>query len=254
MKRLNIITLLLLSTGILSAQVPGYLGKKLSVGYKVDVSPVVINRFLFDDVSVRYDGTEAGLFTFGLFHNLDLEYVISRKVALRASYGYSKSGLTVNKEYDSDNREPGFIKEQYPKLSKQVDIETNDPHDYDYLNMDNSLIKLGMTFSRGNYIAPHGRTHSLYFLTHTSNCNYVLGTKSNLLTTVKSYGFMYERSSRRIIRDCVILEYGISFGYLFGGDMDANTAAKYITSYQNGQLLFQGTLGIRYLVPKFWKK
>jgi hypothetical protein len=251
MKRLNTFGLFILSSGILSAQVPGYLGKKLSVGYKVDVSPVGINRIFGSEVGANYDGSDESIVALGLIHNIDFEYVVSRKVALRFAYGISKSGMVGN---STNIEEPVFIREQYPKLSKEYDFETNDSRDFDYMNMDISLLKVGLTFNRGNYIAPHGRVHSLYFLSNTASCNYVLGDKSNPLTTIKSYGLMYERSSRRIIKDCVLLEYGFSLGYLFGaglgGNWESETAATYVTGYQNTRLLFQGTLGIRYLVPK----
>lgn len=251
MKRLNTFAILISLSGILSAQVPGYLGKKLSVGYKADVSPVGINRLFSSGEGATYDGTEEKFLSTSLIHCVDVEYVVSRKVALRFAYGVSKGGMVGS---STNIEEPLFIKEQYPKLSKGVDFVTNDGRDFDYMNMNITLLKAGLTFTRGNYIAPHGRAHSLYFLSNTASCNYVLGDKSNPLTTINSYGVMYERTSRRIIKDCILLEYGFSFGYLFGGGLggnwDSETAAKYVTGYQNTQLLFQGTLGIRYLVPK----
>lgn len=251
MKRLNTLALLFSLSGILSAQVPGYLGKKLSVGYKAEISPVGINRLFGSGQGANYDGSEEKFLSTAFIHSVDLEYVVSRKVALRFAYGFSKGGMLGN---STNVEEPLFIKEQYPKLSKEVDLKTNDARDFDYMNMNTTLLKAGLTFTRGNYIAPHGRAHTLYFLSNVASCNYVLGDKSNPLTTIKSYGVMYERTSRRIIKDCVLLEYGFSFGYLFGGGLggnwDAETAAKYVTGYQNTQLLFQGTLGIRYLVPK----
>lgn len=251
MKRLNTLALLISLSGILSAQVPGYLGKKLSIGYKADISPVGFNRFFSSGQGANYDGSEETILSTGLTHSVDLEYVISRKVALRFAYGFSKGGMLGN---STNIEEPLFIEAQYPKLSKEVDFRTNDARDFDYMNMNTRLLKAGLTFTRGNYIAPHGRSHTLYFLSNIASCNYVLGDKSNALTTIQSYGVMYERTSRRIIKDCILLEYGFAFGYLFGsgigGDWDAETAAKYVTGYQNTQLLFQGTLGIRYLVPK----
>ncbi|MES2560235.1 MAG: hypothetical protein V4590_10870 [Bacteroidota bacterium] len=255
MKLLYTLALLILSSAILSAQVPGYLGKKLSAGYRVDVSPVGANSAIGYGNRFNYDGTEQGILSFGFIHSLDLEYVFSRKVALRFSYGISRNGMVGTIEDAYEESEPEFVKKQYPKLSHEYDRSNNDERDYDYMNMDNSLMKVGLTFTRGNYIAPHGRAHSLYLLSHTANCNYVLGDKSSLLTTITGYGLMYERTSRRIIKDCVLLEYGFSFGYLFGagfgGNPSAETAAKYVTGYQNTQFMFQGTLGIRYLAPKF---
>lgn len=268
MKRLNLIILLLASCGILKAQVPGYLGKKLSIGYKLEASPLGVNRGFYGstvaEYGTHYDGTEAGFLSLNFTHNIDLEYVLSRKVAFRFTYGMSRAGL-VNYEYPDDNssyyygdiREPNFIGEQYPKLSKKYDAWQNDSRDFDYMNMENALMKIGLTFTRGNYIAPHGRAHTFYFLSNTATCNYVLADKSTPFTTVKSYGIMYERTSRRIIKDCVLLEYGYSIGYLLGaglsGSWDATTAAEFVTGTNNTLLIFQGTLGIRYLVPKFRK-
>jgi hypothetical protein len=257
MKQLRPTLLLIFLSNALFAQVPGYLGKRMSIGYKLEGTPIGMN--LINDMAnqVRANGEPEGVADFGLRHNIDFEYVLSKRTSFRFMYGFSKDGLF---SYPRDgNNDPAFMQEQFPKLSAYYDHadQMNDTKDYDYLTMTNRLLKVGFTFSRGNYIAPHGRSSSLYFLSNTSRCNYVLNDVSKTFTTVRSYGVMYERSNRRIIKDCVILEYGLGIGYLFGAGLvpksEQTDIAMFATSHQNNQLLLQFTMGVRYLVPKLKK-
>ncbi|MFN5921221.1 MAG: hypothetical protein ACK45I_07965 [Bacteroidota bacterium] len=261
MKRILIIGLF--SCSQVMAQVPGYMGKLVSIGYRADISPRIVDEFYSFGVPVNYNGGEVKLYNVALTHNLDAELVLARQLSFRFMYGLSNNGAfaysTSPSGYDG---EPVFLESEFPKLSSQFDRENSgyggnntDVRDYDYVRTSSRMLRYGLSFSRGFYFAPHGKTTTVYFLQNATTAEAVLNGTPKSFVTVRSYGLMLERTNRKIIADAILLEYGLSIGYLFGGQLsemyNAPTAASYFTGLDNKRIMFQLSLGIRYLLPKF---
>jgi hypothetical protein len=248
-------------------QVPGYMGKKLSIGYRADISPRIMDIFFNFGYPVSYNGDELKLYDISIMNNLDIEYVIARQVSLRFMYGTSNNGAfgyVHPRDYAASYSEPYFMELEYPKLSSMYDsydnnssYQGNDSKDYDYVRTTSALFRYGLSFSRGFYYSPHGKTKSIYFLQNTTTAEYVLNSQASTLTKINSYGLMGELCTRRIIADAVILEYGISMGYMFGTQFSnmhsIDNAKQYFTSIESKRMLLQLSLGVRYLVPKLRK-
>lgn len=245
----------------LAAQVPGYMGKKISVGYRNEMSPRIMDVFYYFGKPVNYDGKEVQLYNIAMTHSLDAEWVVAKQVSLRFMYGQSNNGAFGYPDDSYD--EPTFLETEYPKLSEEFDFKnqffTNgtDVKDYDFVRTSSTMLKYGISFSKGFYVAPHGRTASIYFLQNTTNAAYVLNGAAKDFVRIQSYGFMFENTNRRIMSDALIFEYGISFGYLMGSKLSdmyaAETAAEYFTGLDTKRILFQFSVGLRYLIPKLSK-
>jgi|GEM_PF-2985097 hypothetical protein len=255
------------------AQVPGYMGKKISLGYRAEISPRIMDLFYEFGKPVSYDGKDVKLYAIAATHNIDVEWVVLKQLSLRFMYGFSNNGAFAYEHHlqsGGSYYEPEFMSIEFPKLSSEYDMLSinapgrkgngMDTRDYDYIRTSSTMLKYGLSFSRGFYFSPHGKTTSLYFIQNTTEAEYVLAGTAKPFTRINSYGFMAERSYRKIIADAVIFEYGVSVGYLFGSQLSelytAKTAAAYFTGLDTKRILFQLSLGVRYLIPatKFGKK
>ena len=96
MKNLLLIIVFFIETSICLAQ-PGYLGKKLSLSYNLNGSP------LFSGVSYSYKGEEESLFKldYNLIQSVRLDKIYSRKHSYGFQFGYFRTGLyDVNFNYN----------------------------------------------------------------------------------------------------------------------------------------------------------
>lgn len=256
----------------LCAQVPGYMGKKLSVGYRLETSMnnnLIIT--LFEDVDyggmrlVNYKGKDVGKINLLFSHNLDAEFVISKRVSLRGMFGLSRRGVFGYVHPTDRNStgmyEPDFMQIEYPKLSSYFDIppdgsaptsEYYDEKNYDYTTTHSQTFKVGLSISKNLYYSPHGVTNSFYFIQNLATAHYIHNGVSTPFTKVTSYGCAYEISKRTIVVNCLILEYGCSFNALFGGSM-SGTSAQFFTSTELSRMFLQVNFAVRYLVPKLTK-
>jgi hypothetical protein len=229
-----------------SAQVPGFMGKRLAVGYSASLHPAF--GFAFN-VNTAYDGTKIPTFHIGIRHNLHAEYAIGKRVSVDGSIGFSKEGLFT---YEIENNQ---LKQDYPFLSKYYDLKNGDPRNYDYIRANNMLYKVGFNFFTSNYIAPHGKYWNIAYLLNRGTIQYVFNNQVKDLAMITNHGFAISRGYRRIIKESFIIDYGFGFGTVFGAKSGASEEGdgdliSDQTVALNTRLLFHINLGIRYLIPK----
>jgi hypothetical protein len=148
MKTLNYFLILILtfSAKDINAQVvPGYLGKKNSFNYQLNVSPAVIGPNQVDKTSWfsydTYPKTKKSSFItpFNFTHSFNFQRVISRKIAINFGYGF-------------------FTTRQYVNLFVNDVIYTQNNYLLENIgyNIINKNFNLSATFYRGRAIAPFG--------------------------------------------------------------------------------------------------
>ena len=122
-----------------TAQVPGYMGRRFSVGYSNDFAPRIAGLCLTD-------GKVSENRSFNATHCFDIDYALSRRLSLCAAFQYSKMDFLVG---GKDN--PMYV-EGY-KYSTVYYLPPNDlPMDLSSKN-----VSIGLKFFRKNYINPFGR-------------------------------------------------------------------------------------------------
>lgn len=244
-----------------SAQVPGFMGKKIAIGYNLDVGFPVFRGTDWRKYSVLsdYNGEDVG---FSLYprHNVTLEYVVGKRISIEGSVGVSKSGL-VTYENEED-----YLRDEYPGLSSYYDGEPyNTPKSYDYMRVNNRMFRIGINVFSGNYIAPHGNYWNFSYIQNRGSVQYVLDGTATDLSVITNHGFMITKGYRRIIASSFIFDIGFGFGYAFGektgevqNSMDSGSnygepisTVTMQTSALNSSILFNGHIGLKYMIPKF---
>lgn len=74
---------------------PGYLGKRMTLTYNLNGSPLV--------TGINYQGYNKVLTDFNLIHSLRFDYVTSRKNSIGLQVGYFRTGLYKENYYNSDS-------------------------------------------------------------------------------------------------------------------------------------------------------
>jgi hypothetical protein len=260
-------------------QVPGYMGKRLAIGYRFEASPIGLNFFVREEYrNLKYNGEQTQWYNISMAHNVDVEFALFKQLTLRCIYGTASNGgfsypsyYSYSSSYSgsssSRNGEPDFFANDYPTLSAARDYKVspygykeNDAtlKSYDYINYTTRMLKMGLCFAQGFYYSPHGRHFGLYLINNKSTVNYVFNNKETAFAEVNSYGLQVETTKRRVIKDMFILEYGYSIAYMFGSkvwsDKPVDNLGVYIASKENGRIMFQLVLGARYLIPNFFDK
>lgn len=254
MKR-TILTIILLQLGAAYGQVPGFLGKKLAIGYHMDMGLLpweILAR------GIDYEGQNRTL-NFNTRNNVSVEYVIGKSYSLEASIGFSKTGMFT---YENEN---DVLRYEYPSLSEYYDgYPTLSEKSYDYIRVDNKMYRLGINVFSGNYIAPHGNYWNFSYIQNRGTVQYVLNGTSKDLSVITHHGLMITRGYRRIILKSVIFDIGFGFGTVFGmedfkttkSSEDFNKEKGTIplqTDLLNAGLWFSGHVGLKYMIPKLGK-
>lgn len=92
MKKLITLTLFLLGAAVVNAQIPGYLGKKLSLGINANFAPAGIGKILFPTYDIKYHST-IPLFNISMLADLDL--AVSRRSSIGFRYDYAATNVDV---------------------------------------------------------------------------------------------------------------------------------------------------------------
>ncbi len=197
--RKTILLLLLLFVGsqTISAQVPGYQGKRFSAGYNASTFFYIIPEGWNGDISDIFAGTRLSYKT-----ELHVNYVLSRKVSAGFSYYFAKQKAYFTHNYVENF---GYL---VPK------------DDYALCRL--NIFEFNMKFFRKNFIAPAGFYHQL----SVAMVLYSLGEKGNTLTT-----YNQNNSSAPVVIEgdkdpysCVKLGYSIGKTNPIGHNFYLNTA------------------------------
>lgn len=126
-----------------SAQVPGYMGRRFSVGYSNDFFP----RLPFMQLTANEMSKDH---IFNASHCLEIDYVKSHKLSLCGGFQYSKMDFVkagVDNQIDADYDEGGAVY-YLPADGKPMKIISRN-------------LAIGLKFFKHNYIAPYGKYNKL---------------------------------------------------------------------------------------------
>lgn len=253
MNRFIVVFVLLLYSQVWSlAQVPGYLGKKVAIGYTLNSGMPFARTFMEGSYApdVNYSGN-SNLIFLPIRHNLNLEWVLTEKISVEGGVGFYKAGMF------SSESEPNYIEMEYAGLSRNAS-RWSSPSKYDYVRTSNQYYKFGFNFFSGNYLAPHGTYWNLSYMRNTGIIQYVLNDVSTDFAIITSNGFAVTKGFRNILFNSIIFDYGFGFGYMFGKKQESgNLMAEQTlignqTSMLNAGILLNVHVGIKYLFPKFY--
>lgn len=152
MKNKIVVSLFLISCSVFS-QVPGYLGKRLTIGYANYLSPSLI--YPSSNSTDRY---ELGLNT---THCINVEYAIKKRTEFCVSVEFNKTGIA---------REGGY---QYSAGGySDYGSAIYRPGDKTPIQLKNTNVSLGFKFFRQGFIAPVGKYQKLEFVLLSNKINY----------------------------------------------------------------------------------
>jgi hypothetical protein len=248
------------------AQVPGYLGKRFSIGYSNYFSPrmsvLVKGLGLIDDrMSTEH--------LFNSTHCLDMDYILTTKVSLCLSGQFSKTDLFKVGSQFSMHESGTYYNVQYsPRPKEDMGLNTVN-------------ISLGFKFFKERYLNPFGRYRKLELIILMSMIqmdekgflyqpsDYKNGTPltSYMLSSgadkFNSLVLAYTLGKQRIFFDKMILDWGIRFGFNFsyvfsvmnpitaGGGLSDNSIENELRNQGNmriwGAQTVNAHIGLRFL-------
>lgn len=191
------------------SQVPGYMGKRLAIGYS--------NNFFLAGVGPTASSYDVGL---NSTHSFNLEYTIKNRTNLCGSFQIFKTGLAMNRTFYGNNYNPSF--------------GTYDSHYYTYapnpaipMELKSKCVAVGLKFFQRGYLAPVGKYRKFELVIMFSNLSYgddsfiyvdggslayaSLGTGEYAF---KEFALMYTLGRQRILFNRVVLDYGMQFGFM----------------------------------------
>jgi len=208
-KKLIIAVFALCASLTVAAQVPGYMGRRFSVGYAADLWPSMLNPSGYTTSK-----GDAGL---NYMHGLNIEYDIKKRTALCFGLQYFRTGLKSNKIYQGDLRTQQYGYQEY------ADFVYRRP-DGIPVQLYTTGISLGIKFFRHGFLAPVGKYNKFDFTLLLNHASYQTDafyyveykTPAPLGTgLVKSKGcsFGYTLGRQRVIADKFVLDYGMRFAF-----------------------------------------
>lgn len=222
--------LLLLCTLTASAQIPGYMGKKLVVTYDLSASPAMSgpnakNRVMFDGRAQQYN-MEKRFLSFNWQHGITADYVTGRRTSVGGGMSFYNTMVLFNTNVEDTTITWGSLQHNnvYPADStgavSRGDVKT-----------------IGFSFYvkkfRSKYIAPMGgyRKFELFGLAATttyrlrdfdSGYNYYYSSSNGIANVGAGkdhhtyFGVAYTAGKQRIISDNVVIDFAVRFAYIFG--------------------------------------
>jgi hypothetical protein len=202
-----ILVLGLLSAGELFAQAPGYMGKKLTLGYS--------NNFFVSPFGPTAAADDAG---FNTTHCFNAEYTIKSKTNLCFSFQTFETGVRMNQEfhsttYISSTGEYQEITSSYvPTLPMQLRTYSGG---------------IGFKFFTSGSLAPVGKYKKLELLIMFSNLTYDRNgfryydpnTSKTVKTSIgtgdynfKTFALTYTIGRQRVFFNTIVLDYGMQVG------------------------------------------
>jgi hypothetical protein len=239
MKQRITILLLTLSVGAI-AQVPGYMGKRFSIGYS--------NYFMLSAIGPTANADNAdGTVGINTTHCLNLEYAIKRRTNFcftvqTGKTGMDPGGLLYVTPYNFYNGSSNYT-------------YTYGEHPFKPMQIRSVNIGLGFKFFQQGTLAPIGKYKKIEALWMVNHLTYkstafttyygstsqtaALGTGDYVYNTI---AFTYTMGRSRVLFDKMVLDYGIRFGVMpapvlrvvFAGffyDLPSSSNAYYSSTY-----------------------
>lgn len=197
MRSIPILFFLLCLALYVNAQVPGYLGKRFSLGYDMQASPPGMSNFntmegnlVFTADGINFKGEPNSLWKPQLKHSILAEYVVSKRLALHTGYQFYRFAVPSNYEND-------------------VAVQDS------FYRVRNGGIRFGFSVSRKNYFAPQGKYFSMDFqMINEQLINYVSQTETEVGKGTL-WGINMDWGVKRILYDKLILDYAFGIGMTY---------------------------------------
>lgn len=222
----------------IKAQVPGYLGKRISVGYAYTLSPLA---FLGDIKTT--DGNELDITSVNTRHNIEVNWAVKERAFIGLNYSYQKWGVITNLEKN------GALSSINSNIVNTIQNDF-DVYDFKYINASSN--KFTLFYGTTSGIAPRGNYAavglSLERITPQVND---LEDKVVDLPTINNYGMAFRFGKRRVFYDKIMVdvsanvELGAGVFDLAGNYVNANRNFDKKSDYEN-----RGTLTVEELNKK----
>jgi hypothetical protein len=218
MKKLITISIFLCSVSFSIAQIAGYKGRRLIVGYSANVSPALLSPLANTSVSENTEANKEFLNVAGLnvMHGMNIDYVIKRSTSFCVSGLMMKTGLAYKGDYDI----PSYLAAIYGSGQISYKPSSDKP-----VQLNVTSLTAGFKFNRG-YLAPLGKYVKLdiaYFRQRVSfdpaafkpigsnTKKYMPSTDEYIFHTV---GFGVSFGRQRVFFDRLVVDWGYRIGII----------------------------------------
>lgn len=205
-KNILITFLFVFSFSFLSiAQVPGYLGKKMSLGYQLNQ-----NTLPFRPAYLKsYSNSGIENYLFGRTHHAKFDIALNRHVTLGADFGFSKYTLNTRSTiaYNYNYNDPDLKLNPFTIINMQYGIN--------------------LTIYAKDFIAPVGSYHQISLFYHTMSSDDYMGQTSSLamdqffnspdikdrmITETSMFSVRYTKGRKMALSDRIAIDIGFYFG------------------------------------------
>lgn len=191
------------------AQVPGYLGKRLAIGYAPSIMPFA-GIFGFKAA----DGMDLSGLSLNIKHRIDLNYVVSEKATLSFDYSFQKWGVVSNLD---GNGKLGAKDDNYDKESMFREFGL---YDFSYVYTSSNKFTLSLVTSKA--IAPRGNYFGIGLSYETISPKMVdIEGKEIDLDPLSDFGLTMRFGKRRVFFDKILIDGALSFevntGFVYSG-------------------------------------
>jgi hypothetical protein len=208
----------LLTASVLTAQVPGYMGKRLTLGYS--------NNFFAAIIGPPAQSYDMGINT---THSFNIEFTIKPRTNFCLSYQMFNTGVTTNHT---------FVNSTQDQYGNVYNVESHfDPVPNKPMELHSNNVCIGFKFFNAGSLAPVGKYRKLELVLmftelsyppnsfFTYNYNYGFGgndgvSRSSLGTgnyNFKSFALTYSLGRQRVLFNRLVLDYGLQFGFVPAG-------------------------------------
>lgn len=200
------------------AQVPGYMGKRFSIGYSNYFAPRIPS--MGSVFSYSYSGNEMEMATnrsFNYTNCIDVDYILNSKISLCVATQFSKMDFCKYGSYFSlYNYSSGVSSDIYysPPKGKNMDLKTTN-------------FSIGFKFFKKRYENPLGRYRKMELILVNDkvlmdknefyyDLNYPYAAMKYTVPDApykyKSVVFAYTMGKQRVLFDKIVLDYGLRIG------------------------------------------
>jgi hypothetical protein len=178
----------------IKAQVPGYLGKRFSVGYAYTLSPLAY----WGDVKTT-DGKDLKITSVNYRHNIEVNWAIKDRAYIGLNYSYQKWGVITNLLEDG---ELSSINSNITNFTIPSDFGVSD---FKYINASSNKFTLFYGTTRG--IAPRG-SYAAFGLSLERITPQVTDVENKVvdLTSINNYGIAFRVGKRRVFYDKIMID------------------------------------------------
>lgn len=217
-----------LSTSLTIAQIPGYMGKRLSLGYSTYVSPRTSVLDELSDINIGSGGIASNR-AFNMTHCLGADYIISPRISLCLAAQFSKTDLFKYGTIFDVTESMGGSRDYYKIVYR--------PEDEKDMALRGMNISFGFKFFKSRYLNPYGRYRKIelilaqsavvmdkdgFYYDYSNQWPYYTNKKYELEDrsyNYKSFVVAFTFGKQRILFNKLILDYGvragINYNYVF---------------------------------------